>query len=97
MLRFKQFHGSGNELEQAVNGWLAELEPDVTYMVQTTDGAGKVTISFLFEESFRGQEIRFQSERGLSRTNMRPAPAESLPDKPIPVAEEPGHISSERP
>jgi hypothetical protein len=95
MPRFKQFTGSGEELESSINAWLEEFEPDVTNMVQTTDDGGAITISFLFDESFRGQDLRFRHEHGLARKDMQPPPAQSLPDKPIKVAEEPGHLDPE--
>ncbi|HEX6509140.1 MAG TPA: hypothetical protein VF221_16045 [Chloroflexota bacterium] len=88
MLRFKQFVGSGAEVEEAVNTWLAETEPDVTQMVQSVDG-GAVTLSFLFEESFRGQELRYSSERGMRRGSEPAMPANTIPDEPIRVPIEP--------
>lgn len=95
MLRFKQFSGTGADLERSVNAWLEAFEPDVTEMVQTTDGRG-VVISFLFEESFRGQERRLSDEHGMSQTGA-PMPADLIPDKPLRVPEEPGQIMSELP
>lgn len=92
MLRFKQFSGSGIEVEAAVNQWLAEFEPDVTKMVQTVAGDGCVSLSFLFEESFRGQELRLATEHGTS--NISPSiPASSIPDGPITIPVEPQSIS----
>lgn len=86
MLQFKQFVGSGQELERSINGWLNEFEPDVTQMVQTPVNGGQMSIGFLFEESFRGQEKRLSYEHGVR--NARPAPI--TPDTPIVVSPEPG-------
>src|SRR5579872_1543105 len=83
MPRFKHFSGVGTELEQAVNQWLTEFEPDVTQMVQTVSGDGSLSISFLFEESFRGQELRLSAGYGQR------APV-TTPDKPVRVPIEPG-------
>lgn len=88
MLRYKQFSGSGVELEQAINAWLARYEPEVTHMVQTPTDAGAVTISFLFEETFRAQELRMAEETAT------PAPTDDIlspPDvheKPLEVIQE---------
>jgi hypothetical protein len=62
MLRFKHFSGAGRDLEEAINRWLEEFEPEVSQMVQTVEASGVVTIGFLFEESFRGQERRMSEE-----------------------------------
>lgn len=94
MLRFKQFSAVGPDLEQQVNSWLEQFEPDVTQMVQTVDGSGEVTISFLFEESFRGQELRLSSGRGVS--GMSPAmPMELMHDEPVGVRAEPSQPPSD--
>ena len=88
MLRYKQFSGSGVGLEQAINAWLARYEPEVTQMVQTLTADGAVTISFLFEESFRAQELRMAEEAAT------PAPADDIVsppdvhDKPLEVLQE---------
>ncbi len=87
-MRFKQFTGSGPELEQAVNAWLVEFNPDVTQMTQTMNQAGTVCLAILFEESFRGQELRISSER--SRRVDVPVPTSNIPDRPITVPIEPG-------
>ncbi len=89
MLRFKQFSGSGPELERAINTWLEEYEPDVTQMAQTEGRDGRVIISFVFEESFRGQELRLSSERGMSGAPPPVIPPEVMPDEPLKV-ESPG-------
>lgn len=95
MLRFKQFSGSGPELEQAVNSWLAQFEPDVRQMSQTVGSDGSVSMAFLFEESFRGQEIRLASEHGVQNATGPAVPAASIPDRPIIVPEEPGSLSGD--
>jgi hypothetical protein len=89
VLRFKQFVGNGESLESAVNLWLEQTEPDVTQMVQTVDDGGTVTISFLFEESFRGQELRYASERGMTTAGAPAVPANSIPDEPLHLPLEP--------
>jgi hypothetical protein len=86
MLRFKHFSGPSAELEQAVNQWLSDFEPDVTQMVQTGNDDGSLNISFLFEESFRGQERRLSAGYG----GRSAPPAASMPDKPLQVPVEPG-------
>ncbi|GAC1328177.1 MAG: hypothetical protein NVSMB22_19930 [Chloroflexota bacterium] len=95
MVRFKQFAGNGSELEQAVNAWLHEFEPDVTQMVQTVGTDGTTVLSLLFEESFRGQEIRLASERGISQATTPAVTEDAFPDKPIEVPQEPGQYASE--
>lgn len=95
MVRFKQFSGSVADLESAVNAWLEEYEPDVTQMVQTVGQDGTVTLSMLFEESFRGQEIRMASERGLRNANVPAVPEAAMEDKPITVPQEPGQYTSD--
>lgn len=93
MLQFKQFSGKGDDLQKKVNSWLEAFEPDITQMVQTADG-DSVVISFLFEESFRGQERRLASNHGVG-AEQTAVPAEMVPDKPIKVPQEPGEITSE--
>lgn len=87
MLRFKQFSGSAQELEVAVNRWLAQNEPDVTQMVQTVNNDGSIAIAFLFEESFRGQELRLSEEHRVPSPEV-PAPAAAMPDAPVVVSPE---------
>ena len=85
MLRFKQFFGTGPDLEQAVNDWLDTFEPEVSQMVQTTDGKGTVVLGFLFEESFRGQERRMSAEstaRSAVETALRPG---DIVDRPLEI------------
>jgi hypothetical protein len=94
MLRFKLFSGSQPQIEEAINTWLAEFEPDVTHMTQTADGDGSVTVSFLFEESFRGQERRLSEEHGMTRAEEPAIPSSEIPDEPLHVPQEPGQITS---
>lgn len=88
MLRYKHFRGVGNELEAAVNAWLADFEPDVTQMVQTSNPDGTISLSMLFEESFRSQERRLSASYGVPTPGR--APASTLPDEPLQVPVEPG-------
>lgn len=88
MLRFKHFAGSGPELEQAINSWLGQVEPDVTHMVQTVGKGESLLISFLFEESFRGQELRLSEERGMASAVIPAIPPEMMPDEPLQVTEQ---------
>ena len=85
MLRFKQFSGTGHELEQEVNRWLQEYEPDVTQMTQTVGHDGRIIISLIFEESFRGQELRLSAERRMTQASAPSPPLESLPEEPLRV------------
>jgi hypothetical protein len=89
VLRFKQFVGRPPELEQMVNEWLAEFEPDVTQMVQTVNSDGSMLLAFLFEESFRGQELRLSSEHHAARP-MSGVSAAHIPPERVAVAVEPG-------
>lgn len=95
VLRFKSFSGEGQQLEAAVNAWLDSYEPDVKEMLQTTGSNGSLTVSFLYEEGFRGQELRFDEEHGMVRAAEPVASLEEIPGKPLHVAEEPGHIVAE--
>jgi hypothetical protein len=92
VLRFKVFMGASPDIEDAVNRWLSEYEPEITHMAQTADG-DTVVISFVFDESFRAQELRLSKERGMSEAAHAPVPADSIPDKPIVVPQEPGMIT----
>lgn len=92
-MRFKHFAGKGSELEEWVNSWLVEFEPDVRLMAQTAASDGTVSVSFLFEESFRGQERRLASEHGVPEEDEPPVPADRIPDRPIVVPQEPGQIA----
>jgi hypothetical protein len=94
MLRFKQFTGTAPGLEQEVNRWLEHFEPDISQMTQTVSTNGAVVVSFLYEESFRGNELRIDEERGTNSVGATVSP-DSIPDKPIPVPPEPGQYSPE--
>lgn len=86
-MRFKRFLGTGPDLETAINAWLEEFEPDVTQMTQTVNPDGTLAISFLFEESFRGQEIRFSAEHGMGSRTGSTVPPEITPDDRVRVDE----------
>jgi hypothetical protein len=94
MMRFKHFVGSGPELDQMINHWLADYEPDVTHVVQSTDG-DTIIVSFLFDESFRSQEQRMSEERGMTHATIPAVPSDTIPDKPVIVPQEPGMLSTE--
>lgn len=85
MLRFKYFSGSGAQLEAAINGWLETYEPEVTQMSTAVTGEG-VSVSFLFDESFRGQELRLSEQKGLTMEDDVQAPERILPDDPVHVS-----------
>lgn len=85
MLRFKYFSGTGAELEKAVNSWLETYEPEVTQMSTAVEGDG-IAISFLFDESFRGQERRLSEQRGMSMDDEIQAPESEMPDDPVHVS-----------
>jgi hypothetical protein len=86
MLRYKQIGGSGQPLEDSVNAWLEQFEPDVTQMVQTQLSDGSLMIGFLFEESFRAQELRLSS-RSVVRNASPPMTDEVRPDDRLSVRE----------
>lgn len=90
MLRFKLFSGTPESLEVEVNGWLAAFAPDVTQMVQTVNASRGLSIAFLFEESFRGQEMRLSAEHHGARTTRPAIPVSRLPIEPLTVPVEPG-------
>lgn len=94
MMRFKHFVGTGQELDDLINRWLAEYEPDVTHVVQSSDG-DRIIVSILFDESFRAQEMRMSEERGMTQATVPAVPAETIPDKPVIVPQEPGMLSTE--
>ena len=89
MLRFKQFAGHGEELEARVNLWLESNEPDITQMVQTVDPDAGIVISFLFEESFRGQELRYAAENGMAAAIDPAVPEVAMPNRRVQVPIEP--------
>jgi hypothetical protein len=84
-LRFKHFSGSGPDVERAINQWLEEYNPDITHVAQSAQDGG-ILISFLFDESFRGQELRISQERHTLNATVPAVPADSIPDKPLTVS-----------
>ena len=85
MPRFKIFQGSGAELETLINSWMDEYEPDVTLMSQTVDASGAVTLSVLYDESFRGQERRLDNEHGMAKVGGPVAPESVMPEDHVQV------------
>jgi hypothetical protein len=85
VLRFKYFAGNGAQLESQINGWLETYEPEITQMSTAVVG-DSVTISFLFDESFRGQERRLSEQRGISANDEIAVPERFLPDDTIQVS-----------
>jgi hypothetical protein len=83
--RFKHFHGVGAELEAAINGWLDAFEPDIAQMAQTVDSNGNLVISFVYDESFRGQELRLDHEHARAGAPKSPAPESVMPEDPVDV------------
>jgi hypothetical protein len=83
--RYKQFCGSGPDLEAKVNAWLEEFEPDVTLMSQSIQNSGSVTLGFLYDESFRGQERRLDNEHGMKQAAGAAAPEATMPEDPVQV------------
>lgn len=63
MVRFKQFTSMANEsLEQTVNVWLSQAQPDVRYMGQSVGPQGTILVCFLYEEGFQASEKRLSQE-----------------------------------
>lgn len=63
MLRFKAFSGAdAPTVEQEVNAWLAQAEPDVKMMDQSAAPNGVVTVSFLYDEGFMATEQRLTEQ-----------------------------------
>lgn len=85
MPRYKQFCGSGPELEARVNAWLEEFEPDVTLMSQSVENSGSVTLGFLYDESFRGQERRLDNEHGMKQAAETVAAGATMPEDSVQV------------
>jgi hypothetical protein len=83
--RFKHFHGVGAELESAINRWLDAFEPDIAQMAQTVDPNGNLVISFVYDESFRGQELRRDHEHAMADAAKKPVPAAVTPEDPVDV------------
>lgn len=93
MLRFKVFSGSSSDVERKVNLWLAEYEPDIAHMAQT-GSSDALLISFVFDESFRGQEIRLSEEHAVNNAIEPAVPLDTIPDKPVIVPPEPGMVTT---
>jgi hypothetical protein len=83
--RFKHFQGAGVELETAINRWLDDFEPDIAQMAQTVDSRGTLTISFVYDESFRGQELRLDNEHHMAGASIPVAPESVMPEDPVPL------------
>jgi predicted ArsR family transcriptional regulator len=49
-------------VEQRINAWLKQAEPDVKMMEQVVDTEGRLTISFLYDEGFMATEQRLTEE-----------------------------------
>ena len=63
MLRFKAFSALDvPAVEQQVNAWLKQSEPDVKMMEQSVAPSGAVTVSFLYDEGFMASEKRLTAE-----------------------------------
>lgn len=88
MLRYKQFVGSGQDLERAVNAWLEQNDPDVTHLVQSQGVDGSIALSFVFQESFRAQENRLAREHGLEQATQPVVSLEDIAETPLPVGAE---------
>jgi hypothetical protein len=83
--RFKHFRGLGAEFEQAINCWLDDFEPDITLMTQTVESGGALTVCFVYEESFRGQEMRLDNEHGMAQAAKPVAPDSVMPEDAVDV------------
>ena len=97
MLRFKHFSGPGESLEDSVNEWLEEFEPDITQMAQTVGPDGILNISIVFEESFRGQERRLSSESGMDAATRPSIPMVDMRDEPLRVSIDDAAPTGEQP
>lgn len=59
MLRFKTFNAAdAKSLEEQVNEWLMQSEPDVRMMEQGASPTGTLVVSFLYDEGFMASEQR---------------------------------------
>jgi hypothetical protein len=76
MLRFRHFSGSGASLDEAINRWIQEEDPDVRFMAQSQLPDGSVTVSFIYEESFVAHGRRLSREHGLDSGRPPPGPSE---------------------
>lgn len=63
MLRFRAFSGADtSSVEEAINKWLMQAEPDVKLMQQSLAASGALTVSFLYDEGFTATEQRMSVE-----------------------------------
>lgn len=83
--RFKQFRGSGAKLESDVNAWLADFGPDIVHVVQSLGPDGSITLGFVYDESFLGQERRLDHEHGVERASGPASPEAVMPEDSVTV------------
>lgn len=63
MLRFRAFSGADtSSVEEAINKWLMQAEPDVKLMQQSLAASGALIVSFLYDEGFTATEQRMSVE-----------------------------------
>lgn len=63
MLKFKMFSAADQmSVEQQVNTWLLEAEPDVKMMEQSVLPTGATTVSFLYDAGFMANERTITAE-----------------------------------
>ncbi len=63
MLRFKAFSGvNAASVEEEINKWLMQSEPDVKMMQQSLAASGAVIVGFLYDEGFMATEQRISVE-----------------------------------
>jgi hypothetical protein len=63
VLRFKAFSGANTAgVEEEINKWLMQAEPDVKMMQQSLTEAGLLTVGFLYDEGFMASEQRISVE-----------------------------------
>jgi hypothetical protein len=63
VLRFKAFSGAdASSVEETINKWLMQAEPDIRLMQQSLTTSGALTISFLYDEGFMATEQRMSVE-----------------------------------
>ncbi len=63
MLKFKIFSALDHvSVEQQVNAWLMEAEPEVKMMEQSIMPTGATTVSFLYDAGFMANELTVTAE-----------------------------------
>jgi len=63
VLRFRAFSGADtSSVEEAINKWLMQAEPDVKLMQQSLAASGALIVSFLYDEGFTATEQRMSVE-----------------------------------